>query len=62
MKAPILSDREHAVLCDALRECSLATWRMWGRKADVSDAHRRSVSDAAVSKPTDGFVSFGGAL
>jgi len=62
VKAPILSDREHAVLCMAIRECSTATWRAWGRKADVSDAHRRSVSDAAVSKPTDGFVSFGGAL
>ena len=62
MKAPILSDREHAVLCEAIRECHTATCRAWGRRADVSDAHRRSVSDAAVSKPTDGFVSFGGAL
>lgn len=58
MSAPILSDHEHAVLCAALRECATATWRAWGRRSDVSDAHRRSVSDAAISKPTDGFVSF----
>ncbi len=58
MTAPILSDREHAVLCVAIRECATATWRAWGRRSDVSDAHRRSVRDAAVSKPTDGFVSF----
>lgn len=57
MSAPILSDREHAVLCVALRECHTATWRAWGRRSDVSDAHRRAVSDAAISKPTDGFVS-----
>ena len=41
-----------------MRERTPATWRAWGRKADVSDVHRRAVSDAAVSKPTDGFVSF----
>lgn len=58
MSAPILSDHELAVLCTAVRECATATWRLWGRRSDVSDAHRRAVSDAAVSKPTDGFVSF----
>ena len=60
MKAPILSDHEHAVLCDALRDCSRATWRAWGDRGRgvESDAHRRDVRRALLPLPTDGFVSF----
>lgn len=61
MSAPILPEREHAVLCDALRECSLATWRMWGDRGRgiESNAHRRDVQRALLPLFDDGFVSFG---
>jgi len=60
MRAPILSEPEHHALCDALRECSLATWRMWGDRGRgvESDAHRRDVRRALLPLFDDGFVSF----
>ena len=60
MSAPILPDHEHAVLCVALRECSFATWRLWGDRGRgvERDAHRRDVQRAMSPLPTDGFVSF----
>ena len=60
MKAPILPEREHAVLCDALQECAHRAWRMWGDRGRSveSDAHRRDVERAMSPLRTDGFVSF----
>ena len=59
MSAPILPEREHAALCDALCACACETWRLWGRRApEVKPEQERAIRALRHAVPTDGFVSF----